>query len=207
MKRITWLLLLVLLLSVPLVFLLQDSVGEGVAVELLRLFWAIRLLYESLPQLPIWIAFLVFALIAAAGSLLLNGTPSREMAHPRPESRGRVQVLTRWIRRASEGEYFRWRLAQHLGAITRQVLAYQEHVDPQEFEARLRAGRLDLPPPVLEYLQARHETWVPRPLSLLSRLRHRLRLDGGSQPPDPGLERVVTYLEEQMEVEHARRTR
>jgi hypothetical protein len=206
-KRIPWPLLLVLLLAIPLTLLLQDFVREELAVELLRLFWAVRLLYQSLPQLPIWIAFLAFALIAAAGSLLRRGAPSREVARPRPEPRGRVRVLIRWIRRASEGEYFHWRLAQHLGAITRQVLAYQEHVDLQELEARLGAGDLDLPPMVLDYIQARHETWVPTPLGLLSRLRQRLRLGAGPQPPDPALESVVAFLEEQMEVEHARRTR
>jgi hypothetical protein len=206
MKRIAWLLLLVLVLAIPLAFLLQDPVGEGLAAELLRLFWAVRLLYESLPQLPIWIAFLIFALIAAAGSLFLNGTPGPEAAPPRPEPRGPVQVLSRWIRRAAEGEYFRWRLAQHLGAVTRQVLAYQGYVDPEELEVRLRTGRLDLPPTVLDYLQARRRTWVPRPMSLLSRLRQRLRLGAGPQPPDPALESVVAFLEEQMEVERARHT-
>lgn len=206
MKRLTWLLLLVLLLSIPLVFLLQDSVGEDLAVELLRLLWTVRLLYESLPQLPIWVAFLAFALLAALSSLLLDRVPSREAAAPAPQSGGPVQVLARWIRRASEGEYFRRRLAQYLGTVTRQVLVYQQQIDPQELEERLMLGHPDLPPVVLDYLQARHETWAPTPLSLLSRLRQRLQLGGSSRPPDPALESVVAFLEEQMEVDRAQRS-
>ncbi|MFN2291061.1 MAG: hypothetical protein ACK2UC_07735 [Anaerolineae bacterium] len=205
MKRRAWVLLLILLLAVPFALLLRDFVREELAVELLRLLWAVRLLYESLPQLPIWLAFLAFALVAALGSLLLNGPRRRETERPTPEPRGRVHALARWIRRASEGEYFRWRLAQHLGALTWEVMAYRHHVDVAELERGLGTPGLQLPPAVQDYLQSRDASWSPVSLNLLARLRHRLRPNDGPQRPDPGLEAVVSFLEEQMEVEDGRR--
>ena len=208
MKRFGWLVvvILVLLLSIPLGFLLRDFVREVLAPEIMRLYWSARLLLESLPQLPIWIAFLLFALLGAIGTLFSTESPLQAEGRPRLRRGGRVAILSGWIRRASEAEYFRWRLAQHLAVTTWEVMAYREHLDAQEIKERLRTGRLDVPPAVLDYLRERRPPRLPASEGWLSRLARRLRRDGGGPARDPGLESVVQFLEEQMEVEHARRT-
>ena len=207
MKRLLWLLALVLLLATAFAFLIQDLVGEELAVELLRLYWAARLTVESLPQVLIWLAFLVFALVAAVASLSLPGLLPREVERPRSKTPGRVQVLARWIQRATEGEYYRWRLAQHLGAVAREVITYRERVDPQDLAEALRSGRLDLPPNIQDYLYARPNYSARTAMSLRSWLGQWLGRAAGPPRPDLGLESVVRFLEEEMEVEHESRTR
>jgi hypothetical protein len=208
LKRFGWLavVVLVLLLSIPLGFLLRDFVREAVAPEILRLYWSARLLLEGLPQLPIWIAFLLFALLGAISSLFYTESPSQAEGRPRLRRSGRVAILSGWIRRASQAEYFRWRLAQHLAVTTWEVMAYREHLDVQEVKERLRTGSLDVPPAALDYLRERRPPGVPASKGWLSRLACRLRRGGGVPSSDPGLESVVAFLEEQMEVEDARPT-
>jgi hypothetical protein len=112
-----------------------------------------------------------------------------------------VQALVRWIHRAEQSDYYKWRLAQHLGNLSWQVMAYREGTTPQDLRDRLRAGRLDLPPIVLAYLEGRKKGRIGGPSSLMSRLERRLGLRERSPSLDPALEEIVRFLEEQMEVD------
>lgn len=204
MKKWRLPLLLVLLLAIPLALLLRPLVREVLVVELLR-FWAgIQLLYQSLPQLPIWLAFLAFSLLFALFSLARGRWRLRTEDEPLARREGQVQTLARWIHHARQSEYYKWRLAQHLDKLAWQVMAYREGTTHQELKDRLRAGHLDLPPAVLAYLQVHNKGPIAEPGGLLSRLDRRLRLGGGEPPFDPDLEEVVRFLEEQMEVHRDR---
>jgi hypothetical protein len=111
---------------------------------------------------------------------------------------GQVLVLTRRIQKASKGDYFRWSLARYLGDLVCEVMAQRERATPEQLKRRLRAGRLDLPPGVRDYLEFGRVPLFATSAGLLSRLR--ARLGTGAQPPafDPTLERVVEFLEEQL---------
>ena len=188
------LLLLILLLALPLAGFFQGWVQEVLLIELARLYWSIRLLVESLPQVGLWGTFLAIVLLVAVGSLgwgwkLERKGPGKWAA---PESQ--VQMLARWIQHADEGEYFHWSLSQHLNTLLCEVLAYREHITPAAVRRRLRSGQIELPPEVDAYLQ----TWRPgRPAR--RRLRKRAFRANG---PEPSLESVVQFLEDQMEVSH-----
>jgi hypothetical protein len=194
-------LLLILLLAIPLALLLRPFVREVLVVELLRFWASIQFLYQSLPQLPIWLAFLAFSLLVALLSLGRGRWRFRAADEPTARREGQVQALVRWIHRAEQSEYYKWRLAQHLGNLSWQVMAYREGTTPQELRDRLRAGRLDLPPIVLAYLEGRKKSRIGEPSGLISRLARRLGLREGSPALDPALEEIVRFLEEQMEVD------
>jgi hypothetical protein len=193
---------IVLLLALPLVLLLRDFAREVLLVELMRIFWGARILFESLPQLPLWVLVLLAVLVIAASSLRGARLPmGGAVGRPVPPG-GRVRTLARWIERASEGEYFRWKLARYLGDLTWQVMAHRERTTPQDLKQRLNAGGLDLPPAVETYLQAaRVPSFGPGAGSLV-RLWQRLRRGRSSFPPDPTLESVIQFLEDQLEVQH-----
>jgi hypothetical protein len=191
--------LLVALLAIPLALALRDFARDVFVVELLRVLWAGRILFESLPQWPMWALFLVVLATIAAASLGRVTKPVQKKAEPEPVHQGQVQVLARWIRRTSQGSYFRWRLALYLGKLSWDVMAHQAHTTPQELKQRQRAGRLDLPPVVEQYLQSAQAIDSVAPDSLLSRLRARLGRGASSTAYDPALVSVIQFLEAELE--------
>jgi hypothetical protein len=198
---------LVMLLAAPLVLILRDVARDVVVVPLLRILWVGRILYDSIPQLPLWALFLVMAVLIALRSLIKSKEPRQQVMKVQADHPGQIRVLTRWIQRAAEGEYFRWGLTRHLEGLILEVLAHRERVTPEQVRQHLRTGRLEVPPEIGAFLQVRTTLTFSRPTSLLSWLRHRLRLSTGHSSFDPDLERIVQFLEDQLEVQHDHRNR
>jgi hypothetical protein len=143
---------------------------------------------------------LVILVIIAVRSLGQRKRPTRERVEEKAQFQGQVQVLTRWIERTSKGEYFRWSLAQHLGGLAWEVMAHREHTTPEQLKRGMRTGRLDLPPVIEAYLQSAE---LPRHSvtgRLFSRIRGRLGTAVSAPSFDPALEKVVQFLENQMEI-------
>lgn len=192
----------VLLLAAPLVLLLRDFTREVLLVQLYRVAWTLRLVFETLPQTPLWFLFLAVVAFLAVRSLLRQPRPRRP-TEAEVEHEGQLHRLVRWIEQAREGEYFRWSLSRQLGELALDVLAHEQRAAPGQIRRRLRAGELDAPPEVLACLEAGLRPAYLLPRGFLDRLRPRL-LPGAEPPPDPALEAVVRYLETQLEVDHDR---
>lgn len=201
MRRRLLLVVAALVLAVPLAFVLWDFVRDVFVVEVWRVVWGARLLFESLPQLPLWVLLLLILVLVAVRSL--GGPPRRRRreAETPPEYQGQVRMLSRWIRRAEDGEYFKWSLAQHLGGLTWQVMAHRERATPQELRHRHRLGRLDLPPVVEDYLQSARSFSPAAPDGFWGTVRSRLGAQDPSSAPDPALEKIVEFLESELELE------
>jgi hypothetical protein len=191
---------LVLVLTVPLVWLLRGFARDVFLVELIRLLWGARMVFESLPQLPMWALFIVTVLVIAVRSLSKEEAPTREMTERKVQYEGPVQMLTRWIQRAAEGEYFRWSLAQHLGGLTWEVMAHRGRTTPEELKEQLRAGRLDVPPVVQAYIESPRRPGSATSAGFMARVRERLQSGKPAPAPDPALEAVIDFLERQLEV-------
>jgi hypothetical protein len=193
-------LVLVVLLTIPLALALRDFARDVFVVELLRILWAGRILFESLPQWPMWVLLLIVLVIVAAVSLGRVSKPAQKKAVEEALHQGQVQVLARWIRRTSQGAYFRWSLAQYLGGLAWDVMAHRAHTTPRALKQRQRAGSLDLPPVVQDYLQAAQSPDFAASTGLLSRLRARLGRGASSTSYDPALLSVIQFLETQLEI-------
>ena len=191
---------LVALLAIPLALVLRDFVRDVFVVEFLRVLWAGRILFESLPQWPMWVLLLLVLVFIAAGSLGRVTKPVQKEKEPEVAHQGQVQALARWIRRTTQGTYFRWRLANYLGKLAWDVMAYRAHTTPQVLKQRQRAGRLDMPPVVQEYLQSTQAIDFVAPPSFLSRLRARLGRGASFAAYDPALESVIQFLEAELEI-------
>lgn len=197
-------LVVIVLLALPLAWLLRDFVRDVFLVELGRVLWVARILFESLPQVVVW-GVLVAALLGLAVGTFRprSGTPPGEAQVP-AEPPGQVQVLSRWIDRSVQSEYFRQGLAHHLSGLAWEVMAHHEHTSPDRLKERLRAGGLDLPPPVGELLRSDQAAVVPPSAGFFSRLWRRLAI-GRPGPEhdsgfDPALEPLVEFLEAQLEI-------
>ena len=200
---------LVLLLAIPLALLLQGWTREVLVVELWRVVWVMRILLLSVPQTLLWILLLIAVLLIAVRSLVLRPEPRDATAQEEAERPGQVRILAKSIERTAEGEYFRWSLAQHVGELILDVLAYGERTTSERMKQRLRTGHLTLPPELETYLLLLSSSGLrpafSRPVSLFSRLKRLLQASRQPSGLDPALERVIQFLEDQLEVHHDHR--
>jgi hypothetical protein len=208
-----WILALVLglILTIPLALLLRDFVRDVFLVELGRVIWAARLIFESLPQVFVWAVLVVILLVLAVRTLRSRIRPLPDGAHGPTDPQGRVQALSRWIERSAQSEYFKQSLAHHLTGLAWEVMAHREHTSPDRLKQRQRAGGLDLPPVVGETLRTGQTPYVPTPEGLFSRIWRRLTLGklgatwgaaefSPGRGLDPALELLVEFLETQVEI-------
>jgi hypothetical protein len=200
---------LVLLLAIPITFVMRDVAREMIVVPLLYFLWLGRLLWQSLPQALLWILFLVLGLYVAAKSLSVErdrtrrGGPVRGSAKDEVGYPGPVAVWARRVELARHREYYRWYLAQQLGRLAQEVLAYRARLalDQVEPPQVLREDRLDIPPKIRAYFEVGQRLTPPRYVRFprLSRLISRLRSPAEDSPLSLDPERVIRFLERQLE--------
>jgi hypothetical protein len=200
--RKRWMLIaIILLLSIPLALLLRDFARDVFLRELWQVLWGTRILFDSLPQSPLWGLLLLILLAIAARSLSAGKkTPERQTGQV-VKTQGQVQLLAKWIERASKGGYFRQSLAQYLAGLAWDVMAYRERTTVAKLKERSSAGRMALPPVIEAYLGAAHPSGSSTWGDLLSRLRERLGPGDPASSLDPALEKAVEFLEDQVGVE------
>jgi hypothetical protein len=203
-KRWGWI-VLILLLAVPLVLLLEDFTRQVLLVEFLRIIWSVRLLFDMLPQVPFWFLFLIVVAILAVRSLLVQRPQGRPATRVEREPMGPLAVLAGQVRRGAQSAYFRWTLARHLRNLILEALAHSHRLPTDEVGPRLQAGELALPPEVEAYLHGGQAPIYALPAGLFSGLRARLSWRDSVPTVDPDLERMVQFLESQLEVQHEHR--
>ena len=193
-----------------LAFALIGVVRQFIAPFVLRTIWRVYLMSDSIPQVMIWAVFVAFIPVLAVFVLLgeRKGDVDDTGLEVRRQ-RGRVSDLRRMIRRSGRGPYFRRQLVRELTRLTLETLQQNERLTEEEAKERLRRGQLSLDPGVQTYLDqgARRLTLVEEdhPPSGLRRL-FALFDDAanGSWAPDPELESLVAYLEQELEVSRER---
>jgi hypothetical protein len=194
--------LLILALTAFLALVVGGTARELLIAPIRRILWVWFLIFRAIPQPLFWAVLLTTTVFLAARSLIklqkhrlrAEKTP---MKHPR-----RVQLLARWIHYATRGYYFKRRLAQHLGELAVETLAYRRRLTGEQVREDLKADELDAPPDVRAYIQAATTRLSLTPAGLLSRLVRRVQLGAQASPLDIDPENVVRFLERQLEVQH-----
>ena len=191
--------MLALLLVVVLILAVIGYMRDVIIIPLLYLFWGARLLYESIPQTAVWGCFLVIAVLVVARSLpRLPAASSLQAAAPPPQER--LAPWARLLRQSQRDGLARWRLAQRLGILAQDILAYEGKVTAQHIRRRLEDGSQPVPPNIRAYLRAgmtayqptRRSRRRPLPLAWLGPRREATPAD----PLDLDPEQVVRLLEE-----------
>jgi len=191
--------MLALLLVGVLALAITGYMRDLIIIPLLYFFWGARLLYESIPQTAVWGCFLVIAVLVVARSLpRLPAAATPQSPAPAPQER--LAPWARLLRQSERDGLARWRLAQRLGILAQDVLAYHEQDTPQRIRRRVEDGSQPIPPDIRAYLRAGMTAYQPTRRSrrrLLPLARLGLRREAA--PADPlGLdpEQVVRLLEE-----------
>jgi hypothetical protein len=192
----------ILLLAIPLMLMLRNFARDVLLEAVGRLLWAGRLLFESIAQEVWWIYFLLFALLVALKSLFKGGMRLRKAHEANMKQRGQIEIWASWIQHAALGDYFKRRLAQHLGQLALEVLDYEEQISPIQLEQRLSAGNLDLPPEILALLQTELTPDAAEPAGLFAGRKIGLRSSKQTAAPNADLEQVIRFLEDRLEVQY-----
>jgi hypothetical protein len=197
----------VLLLAIPLVLLLRDFTREILLVEVLVFVWTMRIIFGSLPQLPLWLLFILLILFIAVVSMLGQRKPGPEPPRAEVRGPGQIHFLARRIRRVGKGEYFQWDLARYVSGLVLDVLAYRQRTSASQLRSRLRTEGVDAPPGIQTYLRAGQSPIYTLSANVASRLKHLFSPGTRNPPHDQDIEQAVQFMEDQLEAQHDHRDR
>lgn len=210
MTRRTLTIALAIIAVVVLAVALIGVVRQFVAPFILRTIWRVYLMSDAIPQVMIWAIFVAFIPVLAVFVLIgeYSGEPD-DTGIEVTRQRGRVSELRRMIRRSGRGPYFRRQLIRQMTELTLEAFQQNERLTREEAKAQLRGRESPLSPDVQAYLDQgrRRLTLVEeeRPPSGLQRLFALFEdVSNGSAIPDPELEALVTFLEQELEVSRER---
>jgi len=123
MTRRRWLALGgVVVIALILAFPLQDVIRTTVVVPLAYLWWAVGVLYQSIPQVVVWILLIVLISLMLMGSFAsdrMRKPPEDPKIKPAP---GQVEGLAENLVKMRAGTYYKWQVANRLGRLARDFL-------------------------------------------------------------------------------------
>jgi hypothetical protein len=181
-------------ISVILAFFLQDVIRRVVVIPLAYLSWVFKLLLSSIPQIFIWILLLGILILLIIASLV-TWVPVR-VSHQEISKRamGPVENLAGWVQRRNEGNYYKWKIANRLGNLAREISNRQGNWRRTDPDKQANAPGQALQESVQRYLDAgTEESFVDYPLPPLPFMRR------SDTPFDLEVEVVVDFLEDQLE--------
>ncbi len=183
-----------LVIAVILAFFLQDVIRSLVVTPLAYLTWVFKLLLSSIPQLFLWILLLAVLILLIIASLVAWIPVQKSRQKASPQSVGPVENLAGWVQKRSQGNYYKWKIANRLGNLASEMSS--RHGDwwrTDRYSQRYAPGR-SVQESVQRYLDAGlEESFVNYPLPPLPFIRK------GATPFDLDVDLVVDFLEDQME--------
>ena len=191
-----------------LAFALIGFVRDFVAPWVLATIWRAYLMGDSIPQVMIWAIFVaaipilaIFVLIQGKSKLVKDDLISKQV------NSGLVVKWSKLIQRSGSGDYFKRRFVRELSDLTIATIRYRERLSEDEVKKALRSGQLPLEPGIYEYLAQgwRREYFPPadrnkRPGLLRGLLNKSPSASVDARWKDPNMEKVVEFLEEELEV-------
>jgi hypothetical protein len=178
---------LLFVLAALLAFPLRGLVFNYLIAPLSFIWFYIVYYYHVIPQQFYWFFILLAAAYIAMGSFLESPFKRKREMLIRKQARGPVESLARWIKDSRRGVYSRWRVARSLGLMASGIL---EMRGGRSGRIRTLRGKDWNPPPgVQDYLETGlNGSFADYPLSVRN------------TPFDVDVEKVVAYLESQLEM-------
>lgn len=191
---------------------LQGVVRQVIVLPGAYLLNLLKAFIASVPQALFWAALVVAALALVSKSLGVRPSekPEYESGIPRSGRRSRVgfwaiQILL------SQGDV-RSRISDHLSRLALDVLVHTYQTVHWQVEKRLESGELEAPAPLLACLASSHNVPDQSPAKLvrdwLNKMAQWVRIKinpNAARAPAlhyPDLEIIITYLENQLEIQH-----
>ena len=181
-------------IAVVLYFVIDDFVQQVIIKPVLHVAWLVAFVIDNLPQALFWLAFIIIAIIIARKSFARSSASRRSGQQAPIVHNGPVATWFGLLERAQTRDFSRWRLAQSMRSLTRDVLTPNQDLDAEQPEASNDRPAVVLPPEIEAYFSA--------PVPRYKRFGW-LRLRSPSTQTSQGLnlkpERVVEYLENEID--------
>ena len=184
----------VLLLALVLAFSLQDVIESTFVVPLAYLWWALGVFYSTLPQVVLWGGLVILALVLLLKSLI---SPKKRESFVKRKTRtrqGNVEVLAASLEKTRDGIYNKWKVANCLGRLARDLLIQRGDRENTKVIAPLVGRDWRPSEPVSDYLNVGLNgsfADYPSPRWPFSRPQ--------PTPLDIDVEEVVEFLESQIQ--------
>ena len=143
-----------ILIAGLLAFPLRGMIYETVVIPAAFIAWNLGLLYRSYPQGVWWlvIVFIVFVMIVFS-LVPRSSTPGRVEEKRKPPQR-QVEGLAMNLRRAEQGTYFKWVIANRLGKLAYNILLQRESGKPRSVFAPLLGADWEPSKELQNYLES-----------------------------------------------------
>ena len=142
-----------LLIAFLLAFALQDVVKSLFVTPLAYLWWALGVLYSTLPQVLLWGGMVILVFILLARSILSqnNRVPSIER---KPKVRqGNIELFANDLEKTRIGIYNKWKVANRLAKLARDILIQRGDRENAKFIGPLNGRDWYPSEPVGQYLE------------------------------------------------------
>ena len=143
-----------ILIAGLLAFPLRGMIYETVVIPAAFIAWNLGLLYRSYPQGVWWlvIVFIVFVMIVF--SLVPRSSTPGRVEEKRKPPQGQVEGLAMNLRRAEQGTYFKWVIANRLGKLAYNILLQRESGKPRSVFAPLLGADWEPSKELQNYLES-----------------------------------------------------
>jgi hypothetical protein len=154
----------------------------------------LKLFYNAVPQLFLWILLLAVLFLIVITSLLNWDSVGRKYEESSKPAQGPVEILAGWVSNSRNGNYYRWKIANRLGELWREMSGQLKNqglsVSPEAAETQ----ESHLSEAIQRYLKAGlEESFVDYPRPPLPYMRRQ------ATPFDLNVDEAVKFLESQME--------
>ena len=209
-KQLLFLFLIMAALTLGMLWLLRDMLRPLFTVPVWYLVWLVTLVINSIDQRYYWVVLVIVVLVLSNRSLRRSKKETSSAAqdpNPRSSKVGPLAQRAGQVRQAlQEGRYTSYS-SYHIRRLLLAVVAYSEGEPVEEVERLLWQGELDLPPEVLVVLKTKEGLSYHHRAALWMKLKSFITglLRGSAEKPGDfyhEMERVVAYMEAQLEVKH-----
>jgi len=190
-------LIAILAIALLLAFPLQDFLRTGIIEPLLYFFWGMGILYRSVPQFWIWVLLLGVVFFIMLLPFLEDLPKLRRKEKELPPGAGAIEELAETLKQIDKGIYFKWVVANRLGKIIRNWVAYRDRLDKRWQANDLARLGWDAPEEIHQYLDAGlNGSFADYPRTRIPFLRIKQKT-----PLDLAPNLVLDFLESEMENE------
>lgn len=182
-----------LFLAFVLAFSLQDVIKSTFVVPLAYLWWALGVFYSTLPQVVLWVGLVILTFFLLLKSLL---SPKKREAFVKRKTgarQGNIEVLAVSLEKTHDSIYNKWKVANRLGRLARELLIQRGDRENTKVIAPLVGRDWRPSEPVNEYLDVGLNgsfANFPKPRWRFSRPQ--------PTPLDIDVDEVVEFLETQI---------
>ena len=154
MNRRVVLAVIVFLIVAVLAYAMRESIERNVIQPLIYLWWVLGIYYDSFPQAVLWIILVGVIIMIEIGSFSAEGSTSDGKRDVHKPVQGPTESLAGWFLRAPDGLYFKWLIAQRLGKLSRELIAFNARQSPRSDRDALHGPGWDPPDEVASYLES-----------------------------------------------------